>query len=90
MTIEELKNAFDEINRAIKYSVEELHDPYPNVWKTTLYTCREALQKQIPKKPLQDCLCPNCGKCSVMDGEYGEPYNFCPECGKAIDWRDEE
>ena len=63
-----------------------------------------ALEKQIPKKPdyegdgfdedgyliYDTWICPNCGKHYEVD--YDD-YNFCPECGQAIDksldWSDE-
>ena len=47
----------------------------------------EALEKQIPKKPV-DCdgyYCPNCGARVDDDGRgYEQPY--CMECGQAIKW----
>ena len=61
----------------------------------------QALEKQIPKKPYiqqddrnNDCLeCPSCD--SFIGYEYDcrdEHYqiNYCPCCGQAIDWSDEE
>ena len=60
-----------------------------------------ALEKQIPKKPYiqqddrnNDCLeCPSCD--SFIGYEYDcrdEHYqiDYCPNCGQAIDWSDEE
>ena len=51
----------------------------------------EALEKQIPKKPLAgiDFMGNEfriCCKCSaiVQDGEWRA--NYCPDCGQAIDW----
>ena len=51
----------------------------------------EALEKQIPKKPLAgiDFMGNEfriCCKCSaiVKDGEWRA--NYCPDCGQAIDW----
>ena len=58
-----------------------------------------ALEKQIPEKPafdgdgydeeglpiLDQWLCPRCG--AGYDVDYYE-YEFCPECGQAIDWSD--
>lgn len=54
----------------------------------------EALEKQIPKKPIslgEDIdrdvgQCPNCKE--IID-TY-EDYKYCSDCGQAIDWRDEE
>ena len=59
-----------------------------------------ALEKQIPKKPdyegdgfdedgyliYDNWICPNCGKHYEVD--YDD-YNFCPECGQALDWSDD-
>lgn len=59
----------------------------------TVEECREAVEKQKPRKPLggrdingneyEICL-----KCSaiVRDGEWRADY--CPDCGQAIDWSD--
>ena len=47
----------------------------------------EALEKQIPKKPYWEyggCHCKSCGL-DVLSDEY-----FCPLCGQAIDWEDDE
>ena len=57
----------------------------------------EALEKQIPKKPLirktedyfgyvEYIICPNCEK---VDFGYERPC-FCRLCGQAIDWSDDE
>ena len=57
----------------------------------------EALEKQVPKKPIihkeeytTNYKCPTCG-CrfiSRIDGEYvaGHQYKHCYICGQAIDW----
>ena len=61
----------------------------------------EALEKQMPKKPkeewskspfsddegclFQHLMCPNCGKMEVNKLD-----DFCPHCGQAIDWSDDE
>lgn len=56
-----------------------------------LFKAIEALEKQIPKKPIfereqislfgvdDDAYCPNC-RCSIPKVKY------CEECGQAIDW----
>lgn len=58
----------------------------------------EALNKQIPKKPTYEgdgywnghivydtWICPCCGKSYEL--EY-EEYDYCPNCGQKLDWRD--
>lgn len=67
----------------------------------TVEECREAREKQVPKKPnlegdgcdsegniiYDTWICPNCGKDYEVD--YDE-YDYCPNCGQAIDWSEEE
>ena len=52
----------------------------------------EALEKQIPKKPLyentyDDCVVYSCPACKdeklILSGD-----NYCATCGQALDWRD--
>lgn len=79
----------------IQYLVEHgyINDEVKNL-------CIEALEKQIPKKPYYEgngysdgelvydtWRCPNCD--SAYEVEYDD-YKYCPNCGQAIDWRDEE
>ena len=61
----------------------------------------KALNKQMPKSPTYDgdgyapdgtfvwdeWLCPNCSARYEVD--YHD-YGYCPNCGQAIDWSDEE
>ena len=60
----------------------------------TVEECREAREKQTPKKPVKDkyhhnC-CPNCGWIVSGEGGYGEEFcPHCENCGQAIWWNDE-
>lgn len=50
----------------------------------------EALEKQIPKKPImleQIYVCPTCGDSFNMN-EY--EMDYCWECGQGLDWSDAE
>lgn len=60
--------------------------------------CEKALEKQIPKKPnlegdgyadghlvYDTWICPCCEKHYEVD--YDD-YDYCPNCGQAIDWSD--
>ena len=65
----------------------------------------KALEKQIAKKPLLR-LCDNCqvvmciscdrnvDRCPSCNGdlyvESGLPYKYCPKCGQALDWGNED
>ena len=60
-----------------------------------------AIEKQIPNKPTfegdgyapdgsfvwDEWICPNCDKRYEVDYEE---YDFCPNCGQAIDWSADE
>lgn len=57
----------------------------------TAEECREAREKQIPKKPIKDkwkhdC-CPSCGWFVSEETGWGDRYNpHCENCGQAIQW----
>lgn len=68
-----------------------------SISKEMLIECREvihkALEKQIPcklaPKSSNKVELPVCGKCnSIMDLMQGE-LNYCPECGQALDWSEQ-
>lgn len=53
---------------------------------------REALDKQIPKTPLDIRACPNEAKfadCPVCGQVVDEWSPYCDQCGQAIDWSDD-
>lgn len=63
---------------------------------------RQAIEKQIPKKVKREFLaiggaitcieaeiCPNCGKDIYDDEVEVSYYEYCPDCGQALDWSDE-
>lgn len=61
----------------------------------------KALERQIPIKPIDVCtpvitwgLCPVCkGKLNMLSRRPNRVFksnNFCPDCGQALDWSDEE
>lgn len=66
-----------------------------------LEEAKEALEKQMPKKPTLEgdgyddsgniiydtWICPCCGDRYEVDYER---HNHCPTCGQAIDWSDEK
>lgn len=55
-------------------------DPEGYVYKAAI----EALEKRIPQKPMLESdsgwICPSCGE------SYGVEYDYCHNCGQAIDW----
>lgn len=67
----------------------------PDIVREAVYMAIEALEKQIPKKPevlIDTWLCPTCAEkveYQTMLGDnvlYHGCYDFCPNCGRAIDW----
>lgn len=65
----------------------------------TVEECREAVEKQKPKKIIIKSYCPTeCPACghelstSLGDGYYKHPtfLERCPECGQVISWQESE
>lgn len=56
-------------------------------WLTAIHMAEEALDKQIPKKPVE-LNCPRC-RFNGIDNSWWV-FNFCPECGQRIDWSEED
>lgn len=58
----------------------------------------KALEKQIPKKPVEvrnEIVCPTCENyIDITDDDLYvyeiEPPKYCDECGQALDWGEEE
>lgn len=85
-------------DREIIKELEELRD-YVSIG--TVEECREARERQRAKKPniygdgyddegkiIYDMYdCPNCNKSYELDYEE---YDFCPNCGQAIDWSEDK
>lgn len=47
----------------------------------------QALEKQIPKKPIDRCMFKECPDCHEIEIQY---CNYCPTCGQKLDWSDED
>ena len=50
---------------------------------------QELVDKATPKKPTKS-VCPNCDSWDIYSEEFDNKYNFCPNCGQAIDWSENE
>lgn len=96
MTYKEAKNLIDDITW--KYDGSSITYEMMHACRDK---CREALEKQIPKKPICEVVeiksegmqgyirylkCPNC-KWNI---DEENTVDFCTYCGQAIDWSDEE
>ena len=66
----------------------------------TVEECREAIEKQKPKRPYYEgdgyadgymvydtWICPNCGEKYEVDYDN---YKYCPKCGQSISWEESE
>lgn len=94
-TLEELKNVdivLIKRNKTLERMIDECME-YERIG--TLEECREAVEKQKPKKIIirdwNPTKCPTCGhelSTSLGDGYYKHPtfLKRCPECGQAIQW----
>lgn len=93
MTYEEaLEHLNDVMNSTIKYdeSLDYQLTSYDLDW---VDKAREALEKQIPKRPTETnrktvYRCANC-KAIVMQNLSTEKTDYCVRCGQAIDWSEE-
>ena len=88
--------------RIMKIAIAEVEWNYPMDYAVAFETAIEALEKQVPKKPIEyeDKYygCPTCGNVTMMKWEqypdipmskiYGLPY--CLGCGQVLDWSEEE
>lgn len=82
----------EEALKMIKFELEY----FPNAFSAlngTWEKCVEALEKQIPQKPLdfgdKAYLCPTCRRNNFYDGtETLNKTYFCNYCGQALDWSD--
>lgn len=86
----------------IKIAIAEVEWEYPMDYAAAFETAIEALEKQVPKKPIEyeDKYygCPTCGNVTMVKWEqypdipmskiYGLPY--CLGCGQVLDWSEEE
>lgn len=79
-------------------NITEEHQPtIYDFYHDEIFVLKELVEKTIPKKPemmriknydgYNVGIC-KCGK--TIDTSLDDDVNFCPKCGQAIDWSDEE
>lgn len=87
--------------KILEIAKTEVEWDYPLDYAIAIDTAIEALEKQIPKKPIikpwSPAICPSCGEelsISLGDGYYSHRIilTHCPnlECLQRLDWGDEE
>lgn len=75
----------------IKIAIAEVEWDYPMDYTIAFEKAIEALEKQIPKKPVNydsvpHSRCPVCNN-SVKVFEDAHEHHYCLYCGQALDWR---
>ena len=86
----------EEAIRTIRVAIAEVEWNYPLDYAEAIEVAIEALEKQIPKKPIysggHEYICPNCNRFTrKREQQHGNiiiPY--CKWCGQALDWRETE
>ncbi len=90
----------DDVNEALKVAKYALGEIRQYRALGTVEELREAMEKQIPRKPVEEscvehtnykCECGYIFCIKYSDGcRIGNTPDYCEKCGQAIDWSDEE
>lgn len=86
MTYEEALKVIEQNLQVAIQDLEGLDPEYEQEQYNALKLAKEALEKQIPKKPVKWCgiwICPTC--------DYGQDTDrfkpsYCKSCGQHLDW----
>lgn len=81
------KDAIEELKYSIEPNQGFMECRTGTISEETIKLAIEALEKQIPKKPIE-LNCPRC-RFNGIDNSWWV-FTYCPECGQAIDWSDED
>ena len=88
MTFEEAKNQLEELMQDRKSFICGGDDEIYKADIEALQTAMQALEKQIPRKPIR-LLYYEVGDCPFCETTvYISEDGFCPSCGQALDWSD--
>ena len=89
MTFEEAKNQLEELMQDRKSFICGGDDEIYKADIEALQTAMQALEKQIPRKPIR-LLYYEVGDCPFCETTvYISEDGFCPSCGQALDWSEE-
>ena len=96
------EKAIEQINSLMNDRENHVHrDDFDEVFLQDIEALKigiSALKKQMSKKVIWEnkknskaylfswAYCPNCG--SNMCDKHNEEFQFCPDCGQALDWSD--
>ena len=70
----------------IKTAITEVEWEYPMDYAVAFEMAIKALEKQIPKKVVDDYYCPCCGTDALNQCDNDYMFEHCYHCGQAIDW----
>lgn len=96
LALQDIRNYRNIVNKTDRNELAKIIDEWLEYSKIgTVEECREAMEKQKPKKviikPWEPSICPTCGmelSKSLGDGYYKHWMNLrrCTRCGQAIQW----
>ena len=73
----------EEAIETIKIAIAEVEWNYPMDYTVAFEEAIMALEKQIPKKPI-NLTCPTCGFDKIDNSWW--VFTYCPKCGQLLDW----
>lgn len=86
--IESAQNRKYKLSKDLEHNISDLHRKKANGQREVMQVTIEALEKQIPKKPVKRIVekwtyyhCPICEDITLRD--------YCGNCGQALDWSEE-
>lgn len=83
---------YREAIRFLEKKIASCHILRDRQWKEVYITSINAIEKQIPKKPIEDgyydepCVCPNCGSNVINEVDNDYQFEYCYHCGQSLDW----
>lgn len=87
----------EEAIKTIQVAIAEVEWNYPLDYSIAFKTAVKALEKQIPKKPIDKIdpmfgdiyiVCSNCENTAIVNPFTHSIFKHCPNCGQALDWSD--
>ena len=84
--IESAQNRKYKLSKDLEHNISDLHRKKANGQREVMQVTIEALEKQIPKKPIDRCMFKECPTCQEVEISC---CGYCPSCGQALDWSEE-
>ena len=80
----------EEAIKTIEVAIAEVEWEYPLDYSVAFETAIEALEKQVPKKPIESkygeqISCPHCSA-TLIYCLHSYKGSYCEECGQRLDW----